>query len=29
MCDFARTSEAIFPSLYNKQLEKLNKVLYG
>lgn len=29
MADFARTSDAVFGTLYNKQLEKLNKVLYG
>lgn len=29
MCDFARTTEAIFSTKYNQQLEKLNKVLYG
>ena len=29
MCDFARTTAAIFPSTYNQQLERLNKVLYA
>lgn len=29
MCDFVRSTDAIFPSLYNKQLDKLNRVLYG
>jgi hypothetical protein len=29
MCDFVRTEEVIFSSRFNKQLERLNKVLYG
>lgn len=29
MADFVRTNDVMFPSLYHKQLEKLNKVLYG
>jgi hypothetical protein len=28
MCDFARTTQAIFPSRYDHQLGKLNDVLY-
>jgi hypothetical protein len=29
MCDFARTEDALFEGPYNRQLEKLNEVLYG
>lgn len=29
MADFVRTSDVVFGTLYNKQLEKLNKVMYG
>jgi hypothetical protein len=29
MCDFVRTEDVIFSSRFNKQLDKLNKVLYG
>jgi len=29
MCDFVRSSEVIFSSNFNRQLDKLNRVLYG
>ena len=29
MCDFARTDDSRFSAPYNRQLDKLNKVLYG
>jgi len=29
MCDFVRSPEVIFSSNFNRQLDKLNRVLYG